>query len=734
MQSLSDSGLQFGVGEGSDKDSQNQLLRTKSNMESATVTANGETVGVEIDKDMEQLVTEADTQLTASLIETKPSAAAVAEPHPVGSATDQEVPAKLSSSMPEAATASESPAASSQPKTTGELPELIVEDVPLQRMPLPVNQHAIALFAAHSPGVANMLLMFLVVVVLVAVGAWVFYIRMLSARSLQHSPPVQNTRGREDGGRGTACHPRLDLKKTEAETVSSGKVGDKYTTMSSSGRKAFEWFSREQCEEADLSVEDQLKPMCPGDMEKVRKKEQEFKHVALPWTKDALVEALKKHKVDTECFGRADSASLEQLLKELCEGSCILATCPLDSSNPNGGKKLVRFVTAVVATVSSAEGDVLVQTKFKHVDGRSTAVKRLPQFLKQAHETTNEALRRTLTDDLGLPSGGCYRIMARPNAPVPGVMEAVEYPGLVTMCDKLNITIQILKEASQEQLSKIGLSGGGMIDGTSIWESGNNSFQWFTRKEVPNLVTKEKVKKSRSNLEVKETRANLEPLNPWTTKSVQTLIKSYNLEMGKGEKSIRNLTEELQTGRCGFLLDKDGTELVRMVSVVAVILWQAQDGGASGEFEASDSENSLLIETGHSTGGRWGVAKAVRWPGHKCTEGENEMAGVVRLLTEAMQIPMSSIRQGKAVSSLKHEVAQSASYPGLPTLYRKTMFVFEKLADDVQGGGDGDSDSSEEEKVVVQQSTASTRSGTGAQRQTMSRTSQLSKLSGREGR
>mmetsp|Transcript_123371 Transcript_123371/g.360225 ORF Transcript_123371/g.360225 Transcript_123371/m.360225 type:complete len:982 (-) Transcript_123371:106-3051(-) len=147
--------------------------------------------------------------------------------------------------------------------------------------------------------------------------------------------------------------------------------------------------------------------------------------------------------------------------------------------------------------------------------------------------------------------------------------------------------------------------------------------------------------------------------------AVECVLKEHRVDLslfGHGQaKSLRDLTREVSRGKCRLMQDaQEHRKLVRVVDVAALML-----------VAVVGSEKRLLLETADVTPDRHRVSRTCL-PGHKKHSWENTRATAGRIL-EDVGLSEDMVTLDFSFLSRYEEEAESASYPGFRTVYRKEV-------------------------------------------------------------
>eukprot|EP00746_Dinoflagellata_sp_MGD_P144485 gnl/MRDRNA2_/MRDRNA2_77214_c0_seq2.p1 gnl/MRDRNA2_/MRDRNA2_77214_c0~~gnl/MRDRNA2_/MRDRNA2_77214_c0_seq2.p1 ORF type:complete len:769 (-),score=181.34 gnl/MRDRNA2_/MRDRNA2_77214_c0_seq2:67-2373(-) len=458
---------------------------------------------------------------------------------------------------------------------------------------------------------------------------------------LQSVPSTPKTRHKKERDHAIEA----ETQKFEDKVLAIKK---QYRIVVAMGNTAYCWVPGPVVRELGLSTDPLHVDDCTSDIPEVTG----MKSVAIPWDHETL-SATQASSVDWPAHEGAKTA--EDLLEELQSGKSSLGMgrTPI-------GMKLVKVEVVILVQLQSADGKVLLHTK-----EQTESLQRLPRFRKKRHETLMEAARRFMSIELALPP--CYIIddLYRTDAVESGVEP--DFPGFGLQRKQFVLRAHVEADTDPQVLKLIGLGDASFAS----FETGCHEFSWV---QGDSWLLLHPRCKSRGS--------ELKPVSPWNAQSVQQFcMDSCHTDIAKATKEQQNeLVQNLVDGRCAFM--SCITAGPRILPVVQAVVMMLHHGG---ESSAKDNERDETQHAGKDVLVQFSQFSEVyeaHLPWRKVQEDETETEAIEQFL-EDLRIPMKALEKIQ-IKTLQPELRTQNDYPGLPTLYHRTLFVF-KVVSDVPG-------------------------------------------------
>jgi hypothetical protein len=363
---------------------------------------------------------------------------------------------------------------------------------------------------------------------------------------------------------------------------------------------------------------------------------------------------LESHGIDCAKFGQGKFKTLAQLVKEVEDGSSLLM---LDATVH---KKLVRVVEMVCLRIrahaddSGGEDVYLIETGEKFSDDRVRNIQRLPGAKKQPHENTLQVADKIMADFLGNLSG-CDVEFDRSNIEsFEEEWESPSYPGVYTVYRKEIVEGRITtadKSLRKECQPNAEFSQKGTVSDTS------KSFKWMQRKACDAAGIRLQTPKdwTYSALVHAPIGMNQEDLSSFLETN-----KVDVSQFGKGPaRTLQDFSNELLKGEAALVVDPDDGKVLRVVEPVLVELVNGQN-------------DKVLVQTQqkHADGTEKPLS---RLPGAKRRLDENMFSTAKKVIDRDLKIKGSLVTFDATDVQFTESIEDSPNFPGLRTLYRKTI-------------------------------------------------------------
>lgn len=387
----------------------------------------------------------------------------------------------------------------------------------------------------------------------------------------------------------------------------------------------------------------------PSHMYANKQEDKQGTQLSLAWSSGVLEALFTKYAIALDKFGVSGSNSLDQILQEVLSGQCLF----LEEQEKN----LVRQVTVVVVRVvlNSPSGlSYLVETNIKLPDGTDRSTKRLPGTKKRPGESVKQAATRCLVEYLRLEPSGIEILPGDEKGEE--MNESPAYPGLQTLYVKYYVTAEI--KHSSEVVQKLSLQNAG--DFVLDSEMGDTrSWSWWSKQQCD---TENITMNGQVGNDFHFTRATpIDSKAEWTEELLTETLTQGKVNVsayGTGTAySLESFTKELNNGAASLMHGVNG-ELLRVVDVVTVRI-NSSSGLVLLESKSKLPDGRVLVRN--------------RLPGTKRLPTENVWQTAQRMIDTLLP----NIKEGTVLKIGQEEtqnIAQeSASYPGVQTVYRKTF-------------------------------------------------------------
>ncbi|CAK0823777.1 unnamed protein product [Prorocentrum cordatum] len=433
---------------------------------------------------------------------------------------------------------------------------------------------------------------------------------------------------------------------------------------------------------------------------------------------------LSDYGVDTSGFGRGTARTLREFAAEVHSGQSRLM---LDAASH---KKLVRVVDVVLLRIWCPQQDkeeplLLIESSQTYSDGRRRdGLTRLPGGKKRPHQNTRKSSQHLVKT---LDMEDCKIRFNFENIEVREVEEdSPTYPGVRTVYRKeiIDGLVNTTNKAVLERIGALELAGeravtdargqtrglmwlteaeceSRSVDTAGVFYPSSNGFSanGFSPRYSPSrggfsALVQAPLGPDNAALETYlQMGSELSELSsvPWQ----RGVSKSFNhrwsepdvcaqIAEGGGEsilnehllsmsvdvskfgankaKTVKQLAQELYKGESALVHQEDGN-LLRIVDMV--ILKLEMSGTGEVLFEVSQASPDGTMEVSHS-----------RFPGDKCRPDENQFIAARRILKRRLDMDENWVSLSADVRVVEMQ-ADSPSYPGLQTLYRKRLICGE---------------------------------------------------------
>jgi hypothetical protein len=329
-------------------------------------------------------------------------------------------------------------------------------------------------------------------------------------------------------------------------------------------------------------------------------------------------------------------------------------------------RKLVRVVDLVLLRLTVGRGAdelVLVELGKEYSDGRAAAgLERLPATKREPHESTKRVVDRMLAQMLGSQSRGAVRYSLQDSDVFETEDDSVSYPGVRTVYRKELVKAHLVG-ADGQPLECAGSADRGRTSYVDL-QGSTHHLCWLTAAECAGrgiLQTAPEEAEGFSGLVPAPMGLDEEELVAYLrSNSVDTSGFGRN-----NAKSVEDLSTELVKGESSLRQQPDG----RVLRVVDVILLK---------LERVDTGDFLIVNGEVFAGGQ--ASPRIHLPGGKRRPDENQFVAAQRILTNFLHIDENYVSFDLNKVTVLEEEADSPSYPGLRTLYRKRVISGEVLS------------------------------------------------------
>jgi len=355
---------------------------------------------------------------------------------------------------------------------------------------------------------------------------------------------------------------------------------------------------------------------------------------------------LADHGIDTAMFGQGSSRSLEDLAAEVQSGASRLM---LDAT---AHRALVRVVDLVLLHISAGTGAhklVLVQQGETFPDGRQHCqLSRLPGGKRQPHENLKMVVGRIMSSVLGM-SRRCTTFDYGGAEVFEKAEDSVSFPGVRTVYRTELVYGHMDEDQDDDLLPDLDV----VAKFSCQDELGQTrSFSWLSQ--------------------VQCLEANVALSVPQTEQEFSSLVQ---VPVGLDDVALREVLESSGVALSAFALDRLSAELVkgesalrrqpdggRLLRVVNLVLLKLTKTGT----------NEVLVDCfEESVDGV--VVERNCLPGGKQRPDENHFLAAQRILQNKLGIDQNCVSLDSKCVCLVEEHADSPSYPGLLTLYRRRI-------------------------------------------------------------
>jgi hypothetical protein len=352
---------------------------------------------------------------------------------------------------------------------------------------------------------------------------------------------------------------------------------------------------------------------------------------------------------------------------------------------------LVRVVKVVLLRLRNVKtSELLIETHLDMGDGRKKEVNRLMGTKMKQDENLKACARRLLRDYLSMPSSD-LRIFCRLHAATvtgtggtdsvtlqcerleEGPIESPAYPDLNTIYHKYFLDGDVdptnLPDALKNRYG-IGASGGtftlpSQLNDTRTWA-------WKTQADCQTMGIATKGGKRAE--EVGSTKLKDVQVADWTEDRVKTLLEKHNVDTtqyGQGKAlTLAKFADEINAGQASLLENQkadlssvgDGVKQLPLVRVCDIVALRMRCGEKPNSY--------VMVEASHTlTDGR--ILITNRLPATKMKLGETVWLVARRMVDNKLNLKDADVTIRTGFEDIVDEETESASYPGLPTLYRK---------------------------------------------------------------
>eukprot|EP00929_Paragymnodinium_shiwhaense_P084242 TRINITY_DN45025_c0_g1_i1.p1 TRINITY_DN45025_c0_g1~~TRINITY_DN45025_c0_g1_i1.p1 ORF type:complete len:862 (+),score=212.26 TRINITY_DN45025_c0_g1_i1:119-2704(+) len=364
---------------------------------------------------------------------------------------------------------------------------------------------------------------------------------------------------------------------------------------------------------------------------------------------DMVGQMLGEHGIDVSAFGRGAAKTLQEFSAELESGASRLM---LDAREH---KKLVRVVDVVLLRLCfeiGTETCYLVESHEKYKDGRIKALNKLPGTKKEPHESAKQVAMRLLQKRLRLHD--CeVDLTLDTNEVFEDEEESPSYPGVLTVYCKEVVT-GTLK------------GGKGLHFTERTWFSedaagGTRWFSWSSSEECQKLGIPIAAEQDENFL----TCFVRAPFGFSEEEELQRYLRAFDIDTsqyGKETGRLKELLAEVSRGKSALVEqqkpDGPGKRLVRLVDVVLLRLERADTGELLVELPQEGATNGASME---------------RPPATKRQPDENQFLAAKRLIRKRLLFDENWVNFQPGQSNVVEEESPSSKFPGLVTVYRKTV-------------------------------------------------------------
>jgi myosin-light-chain kinase len=355
------------------------------------------------------------------------------------------------------------------------------------------------------------------------------------------------------------------------------------------------------------------------------------------------IEAMLKEHIDVSTFGKGQAKTIDELIHECQVGASQLM---LDAT---AYKRVVRVVEIVLLRIR-ANSKFLVQVSETYKDGRErTDVHQIPGTKKLPHENAMQTAKRVLETRLQMRAEkGCHVILQ------PSSLESFEeeevsphFPGLTTVYRK-----EIIEGIATGTSSQISQKFQTNDQGTAF------GWDWFDEKECEKKQVKLRFPKEQHDISAlvqAPVGFDQDKLEEFLSRSG---VNKDDFGSKEGSRTLKDFADELTRGEAALTTRADG-KVVRVVDVV-VLKMQRKNG-------------EILVESEETA--RGANKKTNRLPAVKRRADENQFYSARRALMNYVKVDPNSVVLDEKNVGIVEEEKDSASYPGITSVYRKRIIT-----------------------------------------------------------
>eukprot|EP00928_Gymnodinium_smaydae_P041055 TRINITY_DN27798_c0_g7_i1.p1 TRINITY_DN27798_c0_g7~~TRINITY_DN27798_c0_g7_i1.p1 ORF type:complete len:834 (+),score=254.93 TRINITY_DN27798_c0_g7_i1:75-2504(+) len=381
------------------------------------------------------------------------------------------------------------------------------------------------------------------------------------------------------------------------------------------------------------------------------------------YDRKTIEDTLKDHGIDISAFGKGTAKSIDEFIGEIRSGEAQLM---LDAAEY---KKMVRVVDVVLIRIAyrnaSGEKKYLIEVGDKLNDGRvRNDLNRLPGTKKDPHENLKKVTSRILKDLLGLEDGKIL-VDFKTKEVFEEDGDSLSYPGVRTVYRKEIVEAQV-NATDISTLMRIGCEGK-TNDYSFEDKTGYVKYmKWFTEAQCKEMTPHPVMLRAPKGSQMAISGLVAAPILI-TESALANYLSQNGIDVSKftsqGEvKSLAEFASELTNSESGLARDTDG-KIVRVVDVIVLRLHK------------EGTDKVLVMDKARFDSGS--TKALMRLPGTKKFFSESQFQAAYRVLERTLQIDENCVNLNTDKVRVVEEKKDSASYPGMQTLYRKRIIMGE---------------------------------------------------------